>query len=200
MATQGQTRAIPAIEMATPSDLAQIWEWNESVPASFERRVHEMIQERIDAQPTAPAIAAWDGELTYGELDRLATGLAGQLVELGVGPQTASIIPLCFEKSMWTAVAMLGVLKAGAGFVLIDPNQPEQRLRNIVRQTEANIIVSSCSNTALSSRLAPQVVILSLHSLQLSIIRQVYLYHFLTRHLPFISPSHQEAPVYQKAQ
>ncbi|KAJ0123682.1 hypothetical protein J7T55_012151 [Diaporthe amygdali] len=147
--------------MASPSDLAQIWQWNELVPARVDQCVHVIIQERIDAQPDAPAISAWDGALTYAELGRLATNLASRLVGLGIGPDTASIVPLCFEKSMWTAVAMLGVLKAGAGFVLIDPHQPEHRLRSIVKQVGANLIVSSLTQSDLSSRLTPKSIILS---------------------------------------
>ncbi|RYP75279.1 hypothetical protein DL771_002499 [Monosporascus sp. 5C6A] len=147
--------------MASPSDLAQIWQWNELVPASVHQCVHVIIQKRIDAQPDAPAICAWDGALTYAELGRLASDLARRLIDRGVGPDTASIVPLCFEKSMWTAVAMLGVLKAGAGFVLIDPHQPEHRLRTIVEQVGADLIVSSPAQGQLSSRLAPNSIVLS---------------------------------------
>jgi len=148
-------------KMVTPSDLAQIWQWNEMVPAYVDKCVHVIIQERIDAQPNAPAVCAWDGALTYAELGQFATDLASRLVHLGVGPDTASVIPLCFEKSVWTAVAMLGVLKAGAGFVLIDPHQPEYRLRMIVEQVGANFIVSSLAKSELSSRLAPKSIVLS---------------------------------------
>ena len=112
-------QTLTEIEMVTQQDLEEIWEWNSTVPAPVERCVHEMIEERAQAQPSAPAVCAWDGELTYGELDQLATRLAGRLVDLGVGPDM--LVPLCFEKSMWTTVAMLGVLKAGGGFVLARP-------------------------------------------------------------------------------
>ncbi|KAK1913072.1 hypothetical protein P3342_005008 [Pyrenophora teres f. teres] len=58
---------------------------------------------KMGARPNAPAIFAWDGELTYGELDALSTKLAGHLTQLGVKPE--DVVPLCFEKSMWTLVA-----------------------------------------------------------------------------------------------
>jgi hypothetical protein len=54
-------------------DLEQIWGWNSTVPATVERCVHEIIEERVQAQSSAPAVCAWDGELTYGELNQLAT-------------------------------------------------------------------------------------------------------------------------------
>ena len=66
--------------MVTTQDLEEIWQWNNTVPEPVERCVHEMIEERAQAQPNAPAVCAWDGELTYGELNQLATKLAGRLV------------------------------------------------------------------------------------------------------------------------
>ncbi|UJO16346.1 Peramine synthetase ppzA [Fulvia fulva] len=147
--------------MPTSADLDQIWRWNASVPACEDRLVHDILRERAVEQPDRPAICAWDGTLTYARLNELATDLARRLVCLGFGPGPLSIVPLCFEKSMWTAVAMLGVLKAGAGFVLLDPQQPEQRLRTIVKQTNAGVIVSSVDMSCLSLRLVPTSIVLS---------------------------------------
>lgn len=141
---------------ATPEDLEQIWEWNSTVPVSVERCVHDLIDERAQAQPSAPAVCAWDGKLTYGELKRLATKLASRLGDLGVGPNI--LVPLCFEKSMWTSVAILGVLKAGGAFVLLDSSLPEKRLRVIVQQIKAKLILSSPLNRNLSLRLVQKVL------------------------------------------
>lgn len=131
------------------------------MPDSIARCAHETIQERIDTQPCAPAICAWDGNLTYSELGCFAMELASQLLQLGLGTTTGRIVPLCFEKSMWTSVAMLGVLKAGGTFVLLDPYQPELRLQSVVKQVEAGIILSSTTMIGLSSRLAPQTITVS---------------------------------------
>ncbi|THC87382.1 hypothetical protein EYZ11_013173 [Aspergillus tanneri] len=107
--------------------------------------------ERTRQQPDAPAVCAWDGELTYKELDELSTRLAHHLVGLGVGPET--IVPLCFEKSMWMPVAMLGVMKAGGASVAIDASQPEDRLQLIIRQVQPTVILSSATNQDLAGRL-----------------------------------------------
>lgn len=61
----------------------------------------------------------------------MSTGLANRLIDLGVRP--GSMVPLCFEKSLWTTVAMLGVMKAGAAFVLVDASLPEPRLQSITQ-------------------------------------------------------------------
>ncbi|KAM3553235.1 hypothetical protein MY1884_006791 [Beauveria asiatica] len=118
--------ALVDLATLTPYDLEQVWGWNRSVPAAIERCVHDLIEETAQKQPDVVAPSAWDGELTCGKLDQLATELAWRLADLEVGPDT--LVPLCFEKSMWTTVAILSVIKEGGGFVLLDPSLPEQRL------------------------------------------------------------------------
>ena len=145
------------IDCLDPDTKAQIWRWNKTVPASVEACVHDLIQERCRAQPEAQAVCAWDGELTYGELDEQSTHLAQCLVRMGVKPEV--IVPLCFEKSKWTMVAMLGVMKAGGAFVLLDAGQPEARLQTIINETKAQLMLSSAQNEVMSSRLATKVVV-----------------------------------------
>lgn len=140
----------------TPNDLEQIWDWNSKLPLTSQKLVHNIIHGRAIVQPTAPAICAWDGELTYMELEQLSTRISSHLVSLNVRCNT--LVPLCFEKSMWTAVAMLAVLKAGAGFVLLEPSLPEERLRDIVQQLNTEHILSSPSEASLSSRLSKTVI------------------------------------------
>lgn len=120
-----------------------------------------MIEERMRDQPMATAIYAWDGEFTYGELDQLSTEVAAQLVKFGVGPQLLGphiLVPLCFEKSKWTIVAMLGVLRSGAGFVFLDPSLPELRLQSILQKVGSKLLLSSQANVGLSLRLSEMVV------------------------------------------
>ncbi|KAL2050437.1 hypothetical protein ABVK25_009271 [Lepraria finkii] len=156
MCQTNHDRLLAEIETAIPEDLEQIWKWNNTVPASTKRCVQEMIGDKAQAQPNAPAVCAWDGEVTYSKLDHLAMRLAGRLIDLGVGLD--SLVPLCFEKSIWTTVARLGVLKAGRAFVMLDPSLPEQRLQAIIQQVKASLVVSSLSNQSLSSRLAQDVL------------------------------------------
>lgn len=139
------------------ADLQRIWEWNHTVPPIIDRCVHDMIHERVIVSPSAPAICAWNGNLTYAELAHDATGLARSLIDFGVCPGT--FVPLLFEKSMWTIVAMLAIMKTGAAFVLLDASLPQDRLRGISRQTGANVIVSSKENESLGARMASRVVV-----------------------------------------
>ncbi|KAK2035859.1 condensation-domain-containing protein, partial [Colletotrichum somersetense] len=71
------------IETTSQRDLQQIWTWNAAVPTTVEACVHDLFAERVCQQPNAPAVCAWDGELTYSELDALSTRLAYHLAGLG---------------------------------------------------------------------------------------------------------------------
>ncbi|CAA9959501.1 Non-ribosomal peptide synthetase [Pyrenophora teres f. maculata] len=129
LAEASEYSKVADIDTTTPEDRQQLWAWNQNVPAAIERCIHDLFAEQARARPDAPAIAAWDGELTYGELDALSSKLAGHLVQLGV--KAEDVVPLCFEKSMWTVVAMLAVLKAGGAFLLLDPSLPKERLKSM---------------------------------------------------------------------
>ncbi|KAE8371926.1 hypothetical protein BDV26DRAFT_298352 [Aspergillus bertholletiae] len=115
--------------------------------ASFEPRisVHDLWRESVRTAPLAPAVESWDGALTYTELDGLAYKLAHLLLSKGV--QRGDLVPFSFEKSIWMVVAMLGIVKAGAAFVAIDPSQPKARAEEIIDRVQANIILVSPSQT-----------------------------------------------------
>ncbi|KAA8575943.1 hypothetical protein EYC84_006108 [Monilinia fructicola] len=152
--------------MSTPeiSDgLERVWKANAAVPDAVHDCVHNIVARTVVRQPKAPAICAWDGNLTYEELDNLSSQLAYQLVDLGI--VSGDIVPLCFEKSMWTPVAVLGVVKAGAAFVLLDSNLPDERLQVIVHQVSPKLVLASLQNRDLGSRLFQNVVIVGPESL-----------------------------------
>lgn len=149
---------IRTLAVASPRDVRDIWTWNASVPEPVKACVHHWIIQRAREQPLAPAICAWDGNLTYGQLLELSTNLSYELVKMGVGHGT--IVPLCFEKSMWMPVAALAVLQAGAAAVALDPaSQPEERIRIIATHVKAAVILSSVENSDLAHRLGINEVV-----------------------------------------
>ena len=150
------------IDLLTPADKQQLLRWNSVVPAAVEQCVHEVFAEQAKARPNAPAICAWDGDLTYGELNTLSTRLAGYLVDLGVKPE--EIVPLCFEKSMWTVVAMLAVLKAGGAFLLIDPALPHERVRRMCIRTSSTLVLASPACAPVVGELVQSVVVVTKES------------------------------------
>ncbi|KAJ5575485.1 acetyl-CoA synthetase-like protein [Penicillium sp. DV-2018c] len=121
-----------------------IRQWND--PYSLSRPIvciHTLIQEHCRSQPDAEALCAWDGSVTYAELDELSLAVSILLQAHGVGPET--IVPLLFEKSKWAPITILGVLRAGGAFVLLDPSHPVHRLEEICVEVEATIVLTSRS-------------------------------------------------------
>ncbi|OTA60874.1 acetyl-CoA synthetase-like protein [Hypoxylon sp. EC38] len=140
----------------TDRDKAQIYMWNKDPPSRTQYCVDTLIHERCLSQPTAPAVCAWDGEFSYMELEHLSSALAQHLMTLGVGPEV--FVPLCFEKSRWTIVAMLAVTKAGGAFVLLDPSHPKARLLSICQSVSATVIVALSECSKLAANLVATVV------------------------------------------
>ncbi|KAL5356154.1 hypothetical protein BJX96DRAFT_171343 [Aspergillus floccosus] len=134
-------------------ELAHIWKWNQELPPTIDRCIQDMISENAKRQPHRPAVVSWDGEMTYAQLERRSTRLAYRLMELGL--QVGKPVPLCFEKSMWTIVGVLAVLKTGGALVLMDPSQPEGRLKTIAAEVGAEIIITSVAQTALGQSIVP---------------------------------------------
>ncbi|KAI1762661.1 non-ribosomal peptide synthase [Hypoxylon sp. FL1150] len=150
----------------TTEQLEQIWSWNTPVPPTIETCMHELVAEQAIKDPSRSAVHSWDGDFTYGDVNSKSNQLAAHLVSTGVG--VGSIVPLCFEKSRWTVVAVLGVMKAGGTFALMDPSQPEGRLNTIVEQTGAKTIITSKLQEILGLRIAPNATHITLSDDQFS--------------------------------
>lgn len=146
--------------------------------------MHEMISERAQQYPDKVAIDSWDGELTYRQVDTYSSFLAASLQKLqGPIPQ---FIPVCFEKSKWTIVAVLAVMKTGAAMVLMDPTLPLARLQNMKEQVNATLILSSRGQRDISSSIISggKVVVVDVES-----ITQLSASYSEVPELPCVSPS-----------
>ncbi|KAF2126672.1 acetyl-CoA synthetase-like protein [Dothidotthia symphoricarpi CBS 119687] len=152
-ATQAPPITLNELSSVCPQDLDTIWQRNQHLPALVNERVHDIISSVASQRPEALAIHSWDGQLTYGELDRLSTLLAHELMSSSVRP--GSFVPLLFEKSLWASVSMIGVIKAGAAFVPLDAEHPEGRLRAVMQSLKSEIILCSAQTRDLAARLAP---------------------------------------------
>lgn len=151
--------SISDLERVSERDLHEIWERNSAVPESVENCVHSVFAQRVHEAPDAPAVCAWDGELSYGQLDRYSTLLATHLLSLDLGIGPGVIIPLCFEKSVWMPVAVFAVMKAGAASVALDTSLPPSRLESIVSQLSAKAILTSKSCAKLAADITNALVI-----------------------------------------
>jgi len=146
----GSEKTVSDLEFLTPQDRAEICSWNTRNPTVMENCAHELFVEQARINPQATAISSWDGDMSYDELQSLAEQLANYLKTVGVGKET--VVPICFEKSKWAIVALLGILKAGGACSFLDITHPVDRLAFIVKDLDAKIILTS---SALRSGLDP---------------------------------------------
>lgn len=159
-----QNEAIREIDVISKEDMTQLSKWNGSLPAAAEETLHDLVLRNSRKQPTAEAVCAWDGNLTYRELDYWSSRLAGYLLSLGV--HTESKVAVCLEKSCWSIVTLLAVLRAGCACVLIDHGHPRRRIEEIIKRTEPHLIVASEAHVSLVDGLTSELVPISLPFIQ----------------------------------
>ncbi|QHS63325.1 non-ribosomal peptide synthetase [Chitinophaga agri] len=122
---------------AVPARIAQVKEAVLAYPA--DKTVGEMFSRQAMSTPDATALSCEDTTLSYAELDAWSNRLAAYLVQLGVGAE--SLIPVCIDRSADLIVTLLGILKAGAAFVPIDPRYPQQRIQQMLSETDCTIAI-----------------------------------------------------------
>src|SRR5205085_10999298 len=102
---------------------------------------HRIFEEQCLRQPDRIAVKCDGEELRFSQLNERANQLAHMLIEQGVAPDT--LVAICLERSLDMLVAILGVLKAGAGYLPIDPLYPEVRVRFMLEDSrDAHLITT----------------------------------------------------------
>ncbi|MFI1582861.1 amino acid adenylation domain-containing protein [Embleya sp. NPDC020630] len=107
----------------------------------------DLFAERVRTAPDAPAVIAGATTVTYRELDERANRLAHALVDRGVRPENT--VAVLLERSLDLVAALLAIVKAGAGYVPLDPRFPSSRIDLIMRHTDAALLLTPETLTAL---------------------------------------------------
>nr|WP_281390719.1 non-ribosomal peptide synthase/polyketide synthase [Sphaerisporangium rubeum] len=116
--------------------------WNETATAKVPRAtLPEMFQEQVRLYPDKVAVRSAGEEITYAELDRRAAAVAGMLRRTGVA--ALDKVGLHFERGIEYIVAMMGVTKAGAVYVPLDPSQPDSRLSYMVGNSGIGTVITN---------------------------------------------------------
>lgn len=150
---------ISEVNSLSERDQNQLQQWNSDIPVAIDRCMHDVISQRAKERPDAHALESWEATITYEQLDKASTRLAGLFASFGIQPDDC--IPLCFEKSIYTIVSMVAVLKAGGAFVLLDPKFPDSRLNGILGDINARFIIASPQTEKRCKQLLEQVVVVS---------------------------------------
>ncbi len=107
---------------------------------SKEKCIHELFTEQVNKTPERVALVFEDKKFTYRELDEMSNSLAHFLREKGVKPN--DVVPIIAKRSWHVIVAMLGVLKAGGAYTLIDYQYPKERIQYLVKECNADQILT----------------------------------------------------------
>lgn len=113
---------------------------NTAVDYQRDKCIHTLFEEQVNKSPNKIALT-FDGEnLTYKELDAKANKLAGLLRSKGISSQ--SIIGVMMMRSFDMLIAILAILKAGAGYLPIDPGYPSERIKYMLEDSGASILLT----------------------------------------------------------
>ncbi|WP_433696935.1 amino acid adenylation domain-containing protein [Nocardiopsis sp. CA-288880] len=112
-------------------------------PSAAEERAEtaaDLFEEVVRASPDAPALVWGDTELSYRDLDARAGRLAGELLELGAGPERT--VALVLPRSIDLVVCALAVLKTGAAYLPVNPDYPEARVAAVLEDAPPTVLVT----------------------------------------------------------
>ena len=119
----------------------QLFEWNNTrKDTPNHRRIHEFFEYQASLNPDSIAVQFEKDTLTYQELDRRANKLAKFLQKYNVAPDV--LVGVCLERSCEMMVALLGVLKAGGGYIPMDPAYPKDRIAYIAENSNAPVLIT----------------------------------------------------------
>lgn len=135
-------RTVSQVSILSPHERERaLHAWHvEGQPASPEGLAHERFDRQATAQPNRVAIVSDSGTLTYGELQSRANKLANLLRGEGIGSE--HIVAILVDRSPEMVVGVLGILKAGAAYLPIDPAYPRQRVATILADAGVRVVVT----------------------------------------------------------
>lgn len=102
--------------------------------------VHQLFVEQVGRTPNKTAVIACDRTLTYAELNEQANRIANGLIEQGVEP--GNIVAFILPRRSYLIAAILGVLKAGAAYLPIDPDYPQDRIHYMLEDSKASYFIT----------------------------------------------------------
>ncbi|HKV09740.1 MAG TPA: MupA/Atu3671 family FMN-dependent luciferase-like monooxygenase, partial [Thermoanaerobaculia bacterium] len=131
--------SLPLLSEAEAEQVLRTWD-GPAVEIPGDVWVHRAIERQAEKTPGAPAVICGEESATYEELCARANQLAHHLRAMGVEPEGR--VGVCLERSVDMAVALLGILKAGAAYVPLDPAYPRERLAFILEDAGVDVLVT----------------------------------------------------------
>jgi amino acid adenylation domain-containing protein len=140
-AIQNPDQSISTLPILTEGERQQVLvEWNRTRQDYPRACVHEQFEAQVERRPEAVALVWGEQQLSYGELNRRSNQVAHELRSKGVGPE--AVVGVCVERSPDMLAALLGILKAGAAYVPLDPAFPRERLLFMLRDAGVQVLLT----------------------------------------------------------
>ena len=124
----------------------ELVEWNDTAAELPVTCIHHGFEARAAAAPAAVAAEFEGTEVSYAELSRRASQVARRLRELGVGPEV--LVGVCMQTGLDRLAALLGIWKAGGGYVPLDPAAPADRLSFMIADTAMPVLLTDDASAA----------------------------------------------------
>ncbi len=119
-----------------------LYEFNDTaVDYPKDKCVHELFEEQVAKTPDKVAVIACDKTLTYSELNKQANRIANALIAKGV--KVGDIVAFALPRKSYLIATMFGILKAGAAYLPIDPDYPQDRIDYMLSDSNAKICISN---------------------------------------------------------
>ena len=164
-------KTVAQISLFSPRYRQLLQSWDRLPTPRIDRCLHEIIDDQSKIRPDETAVHAWDGRLSYSALERYSNQLACHLLSQGVC--SGENVPLLIDKSKWMVIAIIGTMKAGAACVPFDRRYPDARIETILKNVNADIVLTDETNL---SRLAGKVRLVVA-------ISTLYFYNFVDQQL-----------------
>ncbi|MGO4964300.1 MULTISPECIES: bacitracin non-ribosomal peptide synthetase BacC [Bacillus] len=116
-----------------------LYEWNDTRAEYPNQTIHRLFEEQAEKTPELAAVVSGNDKLTYRELNEKSNQLARYLRDKGVKEDT--IVAIMAERSPEMMVGIMGILKAGGAYLPIDPDYPEERIKYMLEDSGAAIIL-----------------------------------------------------------
>ncbi|MFE9680916.1 amino acid adenylation domain-containing protein [Streptomyces sp. NPDC006285] len=136
-------RRLSRLPLLTAAELSRLSRWSEApatATAAAEVTVCDLVAEQARRRPGATALTAGAQTLTYGRLLSRADEVAARLTARGIGP--GAVVGVCLERGVSLVVALLGILRAGAAYLPLDPQYPAERLAFLLTDSAVALVLT----------------------------------------------------------
>jgi amino acid adenylation domain-containing protein/non-ribosomal peptide synthase protein (TIGR01720 family) len=131
---------ISEFNLLPDSEQQQLAAWNVTDKLYPQQCVHQLFEQQAEKTPDNIAVAFAAQSLTYQQLNEKSNQLAHYLQNVGIKPE--SLVAICVERSVELIIGLLGILKSGGAFVPLDAKAPQQRLRFMLQDTNAKVLLT----------------------------------------------------------